>query len=154
MVVKALRAPPDATREMIDLIRAAPPRDMPNTAAMLQRLQITMSDDVGPLRTDMSLKRAQATIDELAHALGERPFGNAGKFDMQRLEWFDLRNMLTVARCVTQVALLRTESRGAHQREDFPEMLPQWRVNQTIRLRGGHLDVAQVPASPLEVAAQ
>jgi hypothetical protein len=55
---------------------------------------------------------------------------------MQRLDWFDLRNMLTVARAVTQAAALRTESRGAHQREDFPEMLPQWRVNQTIRLRG------------------
>ena len=69
------------------------------------------------------------------------------QFDMQRLDWFDLRNMLTVARAVTQAALLRTESRGAHQREDFPEMLPQWRVNQTIRLRDDRLDIAQAPAS-------
>ena len=73
---------------------------------------------------------------------------------MQRLDWFDLRNMLTVARCVTQAALLRTESRGAHQREDFPEMLPEWRVNQTVRLRDATLEIEQAPASPLEVAAQ
>ena len=33
-------------------------------------------------------------------------------------------------------------------------MLPQWRVNQTIRLRGGSLDITQAPASPIEVAAQ
>jgi succinate dehydrogenase/fumarate reductase flavoprotein subunit len=73
---------------------------------------------------------------------------------MQRLDWFDLRNMLTVARAVTQAAVLRAESRGAHQREDFPEMLPQWRVNQTIRLRGQSLDITQTPAAPVEVAAQ
>jgi len=92
-------------------------------------------------------------IDELTQALGERPFGDAGAFDMQRLDWFDLRNMLTVARAVTEAAALRTESRGAHQREDFPEMLPQWRVNQTIRLRGESLDITRTPAAPVEVAA-
>jgi hypothetical protein len=33
-------------------------------------------------------------------------------------------------------------------------MLPQWRVNQTIRLRGGDLDIAQTPSHEIEVAAQ
>ena len=121
---------------------------------MLTRLQATMSDDVGPLRTADKLKRALATIDELDSELGDRPFGDGGAFDMQRLDWFDLRNMLTVARAVTQAASLRTESRGAHQREDFPGMLPQWRVNQQIRLGNKGLQIEQVPASPIEVAAQ
>ncbi|MEX2036168.1 MAG: hypothetical protein WEA28_13355, partial [Xanthobacteraceae bacterium] len=81
--------------------------------------------------------------------------GRQGKFDLQRLERFDLRNMLLVAQTVAQAALIRTESRGAHQREDFSEMLPRWRVNQVIRLRGGSIDIAQVPAaSTAEVAAQ
>jgi succinate dehydrogenase / fumarate reductase flavoprotein subunit len=143
-----------AARATIDLIRSAPPKDMPNTAEMLQRLQATMSDDVGPLRTAEKLKRALTAIDGLSATLGDRPFGDGGPFDMQRLDWFDLRNMLTVARAVTEAAALRTESRGAHQREDFPEMLPQWRVNQVIRLRGQSLDITKAPASPIEVAAQ
>jgi succinate dehydrogenase flavoprotein subunit len=143
-----------AAREAIELIRTDPPKDMPNTAEMLQRLQATMSDDVGPLRTGEKLKRALTTIDDLSATLGDRPFGDGGAFDMQRLDWFDLRNMLTVARAVTEAAALRTESRGAHQREDFPEMLPHWRVNQVIRLRGEKLDITQAPASPVEVAAQ
>jgi succinate dehydrogenase / fumarate reductase flavoprotein subunit len=147
-------ARPDAAHSAIELIRAAPPKDMPNSAEMLQDLQQTMSDDVGPLRTAASLERALGRIDRLDAALGDQPFGDAGSFDMQRLEWFDLRNMLTVARAVTQAALARTESRGAHQREDFPEMRPEWRVNQMIRLRRGKLDIARVPASPAEVAAQ
>ena len=33
-------------------------------------------------------------------------------------------------------------------------MLPQWRVNQAIRLRGESLDITQAPAAPVEVAAQ
>ncbi len=152
--MKSTPARPDAARATVDLIRSDPPKDMPNTAAMLTRLQATMSDDVGPLRSQYKLKRALNTIDELGRALGDRPFGDAGSFDMQRLDWFDLRNMLTVARAVTQAAALRTESRGAHQREDFPEMLPQWRVNQAIRLRGQGLDIAQMPASAMEAAAQ
>jgi hypothetical protein len=36
----------------------------------------------------------------------------------------------------------------------FPEMLPHWRVNQAIRLRGEKLEITQAPASPVEVAAQ
>ena len=36
------------------------------------------------------------------------------------MDLHDLRNMRLVAECVTRAALARTESRGAHQREDFP----------------------------------
>jgi succinate dehydrogenase/fumarate reductase flavoprotein subunit len=141
-------------RGTLDLMGGDGPKDVPNSAEMLQRLQAIMADDVGPLRTGAGLSRALARIGELDTMLGDRPFGGAGAFDLQRLEWFDLRNMLLVARAVTESALLRTESRGAHQREDFPGMLPQWRVNQTVRLRDGRPDITQTQASPTEVAAQ
>jgi succinate dehydrogenase/fumarate reductase flavoprotein subunit len=121
---------------------------------MVQRLQAIMSDDVGPLRTGDKLKRALNGIRELTTMLGERPFGDGGHFDMVRLDWFDLRNMLLVAHTVALAALNRTESRGAHQREDHPGMLPKWRVNQVARLDGKTIELASVPASPLEVAAQ
>jgi succinate dehydrogenase/fumarate reductase flavoprotein subunit len=152
--MKSAPAASNAARATVDLIRSDPPKDMPNPAEMLVRLQATMSDDVGPLRTKDKLRRALDTIGELTVALGDRPFGDGGAFDMQRLDWFDLRNMLSVARAVTQAAWLRTESRGAHQREDFPEMLPQWRVNQVIRLHGQSLEITQAPASAVEIAAQ
>src|SRR5712691_10984983 len=136
-----------AARNALDLIAAEPTaRDDINTAAMIAQLQATMADDVGPFRTEAKLTRALATIAEMTAALGERPAGGGGAFDLRRMEWFDLRNMLTVAHTVAAAALARRESRGAHQREDFPGMLPQWRVNQVVRLGTGGIALTPVPA--------
>jgi succinate dehydrogenase/fumarate reductase flavoprotein subunit len=71
--------------------------------------------------------------------------GDNKPFDLRRLEWFDLRNMLLVARTVTISALARGESRGAHQREDLPGMLPQWRLNQVARLGPDGVVLTPVP---------
>ena len=135
----------EAARPTIDLIAASGNGDDLNTAAMIERLQATMADDVGPLRTQARLARALAAIDEMTRTLGARPMGDNKPFDLRRLDWFDLRNMLLVARAVTMSALARGESRGAHQREDLPGMLSQWRLNQVARLESGGLALTPAP---------
>jgi succinate dehydrogenase/fumarate reductase flavoprotein subunit len=152
MARKDLR--PQDARAALDLVGDGhgAGRDL-NTAAMIARLQAIMADEVGPFRTAAKLDRALAEIAALAGELGERPphFAGAanGGFDLQRLEWFDLRNMLVVARAVAQSALARTESRGAHQREDYPQMLPAWRRHQRVRLAGGALQLSGAPEQAL-----
>jgi succinate dehydrogenase / fumarate reductase, flavoprotein subunit len=132
---------------VLDLICAnAPQRSVSNTAAMIAKLQSIMADDVGPFRTGAKLRHGLSDIAALEAELGEAPPGGGAAFDLQRLDWFDLRNMLTVARAVAQSALNREESRGAHQREDFPQMAAQWRVHQRVTLRGGELQISDVPA--------
>ncbi len=120
-----------------------------NAAAMIARLQAIMADDVGPFRNRAKLSRALASIAELEVALGEGPAAAAGPFDLRRLDWFDLRNMLTVARVVAQAALDRGESRGAHQREDCPELDPRWQRHQRVTLRHGALHISGVPQEAL-----
>jgi succinate dehydrogenase/fumarate reductase flavoprotein subunit len=120
-----------------------------NTAEMVARLQATMADNVGPIRTGSKLTRALDDIAALATALGQRPFGHGGAFDSERLDWYDLRNMLAVARTVVQSASSRTESRGAHQREDFPDLRPQWRVHQQVRMSGGKMKISGAPEEAL-----
>jgi len=128
-----------------------PPRDF-NTAGMLQQLQSIMQEEVGPLRTEEKLLHALKRIQDMTEQLGALPPGGAkGGFDMRRLEWLDLRNMLLVARAVAQAALARRETRGAQVHEDFPQASPAWAVNQFVTLRGGKLEIARAPA-PAETA--
>ena len=143
---------PQAARPVLDLLASGQDRSDINTAAMIAQLQTVMADDVGPFRTEARLERALAAIDEMTRALGKRPIGDGGAFDLRRLEWFDLRNMLTVARTIAAAALARTESRGAHQREDFPGMLPQWRVSQQTRLTADGVALHSVPAATAAAA--
>jgi succinate dehydrogenase/fumarate reductase flavoprotein subunit len=126
-------------------------RDEPNSADLIVELQNAMADEVGPFRTGAKLERAIARLERLARDIGERPFGDRAPFDMPRIDWLDLRNMVLVARTVAQTARLRTESRGAHQREDFPGMLPEWRINQVVRWHDGRLDItSQAPVELTE----
>jgi succinate dehydrogenase/fumarate reductase flavoprotein subunit len=145
---------PQAAEAALDLVAAHGVADGPNSADMIQRLQAIMADDVGPFRTREKLERAITRIDDLAAELGDRPFGDGQRFDMRRIDWFDLRSMLLVARVVAQAALRRSESRGAHQREDFPGMLPEWRVNQMVRWRDGRIDLASTTPAQAMAAAQ
>jgi succinate dehydrogenase / fumarate reductase, flavoprotein subunit len=129
------------------------PREV-NTAAMLAELQGLMWEDVGPFRTEAGLKRAVARIAALTARLGDAPVGSPGAFDMARLDWFDLRNMLLVARVVAEAALERTESRGAHQREDHPGMVDHWTRNQIVSLESGRPVISQGPLIDMPEAAE
>jgi L-aspartate oxidase len=45
----------------------------------------------------------------------------------------ELSNLLTCARLMSEAALLRAESRGAHYRADFPESREEWRRHIVFR---------------------
>jgi len=137
-----LGAMPDGgdAQAALDLLSAESAAADLNTAELVQRLQSVMQDDVGPLRTGETLTRALRAIDGMSRDIGDAPPGGGG-FDMRRLDWLDLRNMLLVARAVAQSALARTETRGAQQREDFPQSAPQWTINQFVNWRDGELTI-------------
>ena len=43
------------------------------------------------------------------------------RFNLSWHDWMNLRNLILVSRAITESALMRENSRGAHYREDFPE---------------------------------
>jgi succinate dehydrogenase flavoprotein subunit len=104
-----------------------------NPAAEIANLQALMNTEVGPLRTGDGLKRALERMMALAPECENLPPPRP-RLDPVWLDWHDLREMRLVAECVTRAALARTESRGAHQREDFPAASDAWLAHQTIRL--------------------
>ncbi len=126
-----------AARGAVDLLASAKRRAGPNPAATIVRLQAVMADKVGAFRTGEKLAAALDDIDAIARDIGATPMRGEGPFDPVLLDWLDLRNMVLVARVVAMAALARTESRGAHQREDFPGMDDNWTVNQIVELKNG-----------------
>ena len=137
-----------AAKPAVALLRSAEKRDTPNPAHLVADLQALMADKVGPFRTQQKLGEAIAALDDMTKAIGDQPWSSAEPFDTVLLDWLDLRNMLLVAKSVAVPALARTESRGAHQRDDFPGLDDSWTLNQTIALAGDRLDLAKrVPSS-------
>ena len=114
----------------------APPfldsRTSVNPAAELVVLQATMNNEVGPFRTRAGLERALSHIESLRETCARVP-ASRDRMDAEWIDWMDLRNMRLVAECVTRAALNRTESRGAHQREDYPQAAPDWQTHQVIQ---------------------
>ncbi len=103
-----------------------------NPALLLEELQALMQKQVGPFRTGRGLQQALERIGSMQAGLPAMKPPAGKPYDTELVDWFDLRTMLEVARCVAASALSRTESRGAHQREDFPGMDPAWDRNQVI----------------------
>nr|MBM4731589.1 fumarate reductase/succinate dehydrogenase flavoprotein subunit [Prescottella equi] len=98
-----------------------------NPYTLHTQLQQTMNDLVGIIRTESEIERAIATLADVKSRLpgvtveGHRQFNPGWHLAL------DLRNMVLVSECVARAALMRTESRGGHTRDDFPSMDPQWR---------------------------
>jgi succinate dehydrogenase / fumarate reductase flavoprotein subunit len=144
---RALQSPsrwwPQAAKPALDLLCSAQRRDAPNPAAVVAELKALMADMVGPFRTGAKLRSAVQAIARLKTEIGEIPFSSAAAFDPVLIDWLDLRNMLLVAQSVALPALGRTESRGAHQREDHPGLDDNWCVNQLIALSRGQIELSR-----------
>jgi len=84
-------------------------------------MQQTMTDNVGIFRRGADLQQAVDKLQELL--VRSRDIGLRSRRDGPNPELvtaYRVQKMLKVALCVAQGALTRTESRGAHFREDFP----------------------------------
>ena len=109
-------------------------------AALMRELQALMWDKVGLFRTADTLEQALARIREMQRDdMARMAIPDDAPFNQALLDWYELRAGLLCAEAVTLSAINRTESRGAHQREDIPDASPDFERNQTIVLEHGEL---------------
>ncbi|WP_068322341.1 L-aspartate oxidase [Polynucleobacter yangtzensis] len=81
-----------------------------------------MWNDVGISRTKESLLRARQRLQELASQLQQIGVGDIQReYSNTWQDWMNLQNLILVSQAVTEAALSRENSRGAHYRDDFPE---------------------------------
>jgi succinate dehydrogenase/fumarate reductase flavoprotein subunit len=114
-----------------------------SVATLLDELRELMGAEVGPFRNAAGLARALARLAEMRAGLSEAAIAPGLAFNPTVADWFELRGSLIAAEAVALAALARQESRGAHQREDFPETDPAWARPQHVRMTpDGTLSVA------------
>jgi succinate dehydrogenase/fumarate reductase flavoprotein subunit len=102
--------------------------------ALLDQLRALMWDEVGPLRDAAGLERALDRIDVIRAALTNVMIAPGRECNASLADWFELRASLAAAEAVTRAALARRESRGAHQREDFPDSALEFTGSQRVAL--------------------
>ncbi len=117
------RAPDESAIEDSIARHEAPFRHPPgNLEEIREGLFECMWQDVGVLRDASGLKRAQRRLRELDCQLSRIGVADGDRaFNLTWHDWINLKSLIAVSEVVTQAALLREDSRGAHFREDFPE---------------------------------
>ncbi|MBC9822381.1 fumarate reductase (quinol) flavoprotein subunit [Terrabacter sp. MAHUQ-38] len=90
-------------------------------AGLRTGMQQAMEDSAGIFRTEESLLGGAARLRELQERSESMAVDDHSRaFNTQVLAALELSNMLDVAEAIIAAALRREESRGAHQRLDFP----------------------------------
>jgi len=66
-------------------------------------------------------------------------------FNLEWVEAFEAKNMLDVAEMAMRSALMRTESRGLHERADYPDESPEWLKRTIVSRRRNEMQLTTEP---------
>jgi fumarate reductase flavoprotein subunit len=121
-------APPAIEAQTADEVRRLE-RDLlgkePGTesiSTIRDEMQATMEDAAGIYRTGPAMAKGMDTLHELQGRIGNLGIADTSRsFNTELLAALELANMLDIGECILQSGLEREESRGAHQRTDYPD---------------------------------
>ena len=119
-------------------------------ATIREQMQKTMENGAGIYRTASSLIEAAQKLRELQERFGDISIQDQSRtFNTELPAALELSFMLDVAESIVQCALERTESRGAHQRTDFPGRDDQKFLAHSVvsRNQDGSLRVEYLPVT-------
>ncbi|WP_417348384.1 fumarate reductase flavoprotein subunit [Ferrimonas sp.] len=144
-------------REQADLDRLLAREEGENPFTLRQEMEAIMMDKVGIFRTGEELGKAVAELKSLAERCENLVVNNKKRHaNPELVAAIRLRKMIKVALAVAMGAEARTESRGAHSREDYPQRndrdwlkrtLAFWR-DHDIDLEYEDLDVNEMELPP------
>lgn len=113
---------------------------------LIDRIATIMANNVGVARTETGLKKALAEIESLkTNYLPQMRAPQGLRYNLGLVEAIQVPYMLDVAEMIVKSALLRTESRGAHYREDFPETDSSWLKHTLVIKKDGTINLGTAP---------
>ncbi len=124
--------------------------DGESPAVIRDEMQRIMQEDFGVFRKgdimEQGLLRLAALRERLAHA---SLVDKSAVFNTDRVTALELDNLMATAFATAQSALARTESRGAHSREDYPNRDDENWIKHTVYfMENDGIDYRPVNASP------
>ncbi len=122
--LKRKRVEEESSRGATSAVQRFLDSTLPNLDEIRTALRRIMWDRVGIIRCGDSLGEARVRLSEW------KPLTEMNFKTRRELE---LKNMLTVALIITESALERKGSVGAHYRSDFPEKGENWQNHRTVK---------------------
>jgi succinate dehydrogenase / fumarate reductase, flavoprotein subunit len=133
----------EATRMRIDRFKQG--GEGASAPELRQRMETAMTSKVGIYRTDAIMGEAVEEIQELRREFAKVRIHDTGrKFNADLLERLELENLLDLAYITAVSARNRTESRGAHTRDDYPDRNDEQWLKHTLMSLDGTIDYKEV----------
>ncbi|MEW6771170.1 MAG: L-aspartate oxidase [Bacillota bacterium] len=110
--------------ETIAVNEGLEPAEGLDVAALRAELKAMMQERVGPVRTAEGLQAVLRRFEEWEYLRRK---------EARTPELMEFRNIFDVAELIAETALMRTESRGAHLRADYPESRERWKRHIILR---------------------
>jgi succinate dehydrogenase/fumarate reductase flavoprotein subunit len=117
------------------------------------RLRQVMWENVGIERTESGLRNALKDLETMEADL-QRQFLTlkSRHYNRELVEGLENQFLMTTARCVAEAALRRTESRGAHFHQDYPDTdNARWLSHLVIRRIEDRLAIDTIPVDLGEI---
>ena len=132
-------------RSMFDALRSGSGKE--NAFDISNEMKQVMFSEVGIYRNGSVMEGAIDKVLALKERYKQVRVSDTGRiFNTELLNAWELGNMLDVAEVVAVCALNRTESRGGHSREDYPERDDvNWLKHTLARRKNGKIEITYKP---------
>ncbi len=141
----AREADAGAARETIGRLKDG--RKGPHGGKIREEMTALMMEQVGIYRNGKDMEQAVRGLRELRRAYAEVRVQDAGRaFNTDLQGILELGNLLDLALLTAEAALNRTESRGGHARDDFPQRDDErWLKHSMATLNDGRVAIGYRP---------
>ncbi|HEY1686070.1 MAG TPA: FAD-binding protein [Tepidisphaeraceae bacterium] len=110
-----------------------------NPFVLREQMEELMWKKVGVVRNGPDMETAVPQLQEMRQRAQNLTGSGGTIFNAKWNEAINVTNLLTVAEMIARSALMRTESRGAHYRQDFPQQNGDWLKNIHILPENGDM---------------